>query len=74
MRQQNNIQATSTLSIERTSHQTIPPQTHVRITLYWKRIWQDGVIILRTVDGVRVSLPYSFTMQLDFSKKVEDIL
>jgi hypothetical protein len=74
VRQQHNIQATSTLSIERTSQQTIPPQTHVRITLYWKRIWQDGVIILRTVDGVRVSLPYSFTMQLDFSKKVEDIL
>ena len=73
LRRQYSIQATSTLSVQRTSRITIPPRTHVRVTFNWKRVWQDGTISVRTANGLEVALPYSITVDLSFDKTTQDI-
>jgi Effector-associated domain 1 len=62
----------STLTAERTSQVTIPARAHVRVILNWKRVWQDGLLVLHT-DGGDVYLPYSVTVDLMFDKTLTDI-
>jgi hypothetical protein len=64
---------TSTLTHERTSQIQIPPHKHVRVTLYWKRIWEKGIIELHTKAGPRVELPYAITVGLSFDKTTQDV-
>lgn len=73
LRSQYSVQATSTFSVERTSKITILPQTQVRVTFNWKRVWQDGTINLRTSQGADVALPYSITVDLSFDKTTVDV-
>lgn len=63
----------TTLTVERTSQINIPAQAHVRVVVNWKRVWQDGVVILRTRSGVDVEIPYSITIDLIFDKTLTDI-
>ncbi len=51
----------------------MPPRKHVRVTLAWKRVWQDGVIKLSTRAGEQIELPYSMTVDLSFDKKTVDL-
>jgi hypothetical protein len=73
LRKQYSMQATSTLSVQRTSRITIPANTHVRVTFNWKRVWQDGTIHIRPAGAPDVALPYSITVDLSFDKTTTDV-
>ncbi len=63
----------STFTVQRMSEIRVPARKHVRVTLTWKRIWQDGIVNLRTTQGVDVAVPYSLTVDLGFDKKTDDV-
>jgi hypothetical protein len=63
----------TTLTVERTSQINIPARAHVRVVLNWKRVWQDGIVVLRTRSGDDVEFPYSVTVDLIFDKTLTDI-
>jgi hypothetical protein len=63
----------TTLTVERTSQINIPANAHVRVALQWKRVWQDGIVALRTRSGFDVEIPYSVTTDLVFDKTLTDI-
>ncbi len=67
------VDVTSTLTFERMSQMEVPAGKHVRVTLSWKRIWQDGVVSLRTRSGSQVVVPYSLTVDLSYDQKVVDV-
>jgi hypothetical protein len=73
LRKHHSVGVTSTISVERTSQITVPAHKHVRVTLKWKRIWQDGIVNLRTTTGVQIAVPYSMTVDLSFDKKTRDL-
>jgi hypothetical protein len=73
LRRHHSVGVTSTFTVERTSQITVPAHKHVRVTLNWKRIWQDGVVNLRTTAGAQVAVPYSMTVDLSFDKKTVDV-
>ena len=73
LRNHYSVEATSKLTVERSTRISIPPRTHVRVTLNWKRVWQDGVINLRPPSGHAVAVPYSVTVDLSFDKKTVDV-
>ncbi len=74
LRRHHSVRVSSTFTMERTSELQVPAHTHVRILLDWKRIWQDGVIELRTRNRDQVELPYSLTVGLDFDKTTLDVI
>ena len=73
LRTHHSVGVTSTFTVERISEIQIPPRKHVRVTLAWKRIWQDGIVDLRTKQGAEVAVPYSLTVDLGFDKKTIDV-
>lgn len=73
LRRHHSVGMSSTLNFQRTSEIHVPPRKHVRVTLAWKRVWQDGVIKLSTRAGEQIELPYSMTVDLSFDKKTVDL-
>lgn len=73
LRTEYSLSEKTALTVERTSQINIPAQAHVRVLLSWKRIWQDGVIVVRARSGVDVLVPYSVTVDLIFDKTLTDI-
>jgi len=58
----------STRTLEQVSEISIPERTHIRITLHWKRTWEDGVAILGQKTQPVAQIPYSVTVDLHYSK------
>jgi hypothetical protein len=52
---------------------TIPAGKKVRVTVRWKRIWQEGVIVLRSPSGPRAYVPFRVTVMLAFDKETVDL-
>jgi hypothetical protein len=73
LRSHHSVGVTSTFTVQRISEIQVPARKHVRVTLTWKRIWQDGVVKMRTTSGVKVAVPYSMTVDLGFDKKTVDV-
>jgi hypothetical protein len=73
IRQAHSHSATSTLVVQRTSQISIPPRTHVRVIIHWKRIWQDGRLHLMADRGLELAIPYSVTTDLAFDKTTIDV-
>jgi hypothetical protein len=73
LRAHHSVGVKSTFTVERTSQIQVPARTHVRVTLTWKRIWQDGIVNLRTKSGTDVAVPYSLTVDIGFDKKTVDV-
>jgi len=45
---------------------TIPAGKKVKVTIRWKRIWQEGEVTLRNPAGTLVRLPFRVTVMLGF--------
>jgi hypothetical protein len=73
LRSHHSVGVKSTFTVQRISEIRVPARKHVRVTLTWKRIWQDGIVNLRTTQGVDVAVPYSLTVDLGFDKKTDDV-
>jgi hypothetical protein len=73
LRSHHSVGVTSTFTVQRISEIQVPARKHVRVTLTWKRIWQNGVVNMRTTSGVKVAVPYSMTVDLGFDKKTVDV-
>ena len=63
----------ATLTVERTSQINVPAHAHVRVILSWKRVWEEGVVVLHTDSGHDVQLPYRMTVELTFDKTQTNI-
>ena len=50
----------------------VPAGRKVKVTVRWKRIWQEGKVTLRARDGSLVNVPFRVTVGLSFDKQTED--
>jgi len=73
LRRHHSVGVTSTFTVQRISEVTVPAHKHVRVTLSWKRIWQDGIVNLTTRGGLEIAMPYALTVDLSFDKKTDDV-
>jgi hypothetical protein len=51
---------------------TIPARTTVDVLLHWKRVWQDGVLVVTTSDGEVFEIPYGEVVGLTFDQENRD--
>jgi hypothetical protein len=61
------------ISRQQSTAVTIPAGKRVRVTVRWKRIWQEGEVDLRTPTGTIVTLPFRVTIMLGFDKETVDL-
>jgi Effector-associated domain 1 len=74
LRTQYSLSQENTLTVERTSQVNVPARKHVQVTLKWKRIWQDGTIVIGLKSGHDLLIPYSVTVGLVFDKSTKDVV
>jgi hypothetical protein len=60
-------------SRQQTTSISIPAGGKVRVTVRWRRIWQQGVVTLENPAGARASVPFEVTIMLGFDKVTEDL-
>lgn len=73
LRARHSLSTTSSLTIRRTSQISIPARKHVRVTLHWKRIWEEGKVTLGNRGNPVAQIPYRLTVDLHFDKTTRDI-
>ena len=52
---------------------TVPAGKKIRVTVRWKRIWQEGMIVLRHPSGPTSDVPFRVTVMLAFDKETVDL-
>lgn len=62
----------STLGVEQTSTLIVPARRLVRVTLQWKRAWEDGTVIVGDPSRPQFVIPYHMTTALAYDKTTED--
>jgi hypothetical protein len=50
----------------------VDPNSHVRLTLHWKKLWQYGDVVVRGRDGAVISLPYRVLVGITFDQAFDD--
>jgi hypothetical protein len=51
---------------------TVPPGSAVQIVLHWKRIWQEGNVILSFPNGGSLQLPFRLVAGMTFDQTTTD--
>jgi hypothetical protein len=51
---------------------TIPARTTVDVLLHWKRVWQEGILIVTTSAGEVFEVPYGEVVGLTFDQENRD--
>jgi hypothetical protein len=52
---------------------SVPAGKKIRVTVRWKRIWQEGEVTLRKSDGTLATVPFRVTVMLGFDKETVDL-
>jgi hypothetical protein len=52
---------------------SVPAGRKIKVTVRWKRIWQEGVIVLRHPSGPAAHVPFRVTVMLAFDKETVDL-
>jgi transcription elongation factor Elf1 len=51
---------------------TVPPRTSVQLCLHWKRLWQEGYVLMKALDGETVSIPFRTVIGVTFDQESID--
>ena len=51
---------------------TVPPRTHVQLCLHWKRLWQEGYVLMRAPEGETVGIPFRTVIGVTFDQESID--
>ena len=60
-------------SRQQTTAVSVPAGKKIRVTVRWKRIWQEGEITLRKSDGTQATVPFRVTVMLGFDQEIVDL-
>ena len=47
---------------------TVPPRTSVQLCLHWKRLWQEGYVVLAEPDGQSICVPFRTAIGVTFDQ------
>jgi hypothetical protein len=62
----------ASLAVDQTSTITVPARRLVRVTLEWKRVWEDGAILIGDPTQPIYEVPYHITTNLSYHKTTQD--
>jgi hypothetical protein len=51
---------------------TVPPRTNVQLCLHWKRLWQEGYVVLKGQDDQTLSIPFRTIIGITFDQESID--
>jgi hypothetical protein len=51
---------------------TVPPRTSVQLCLHWKRLWQEGYVVLAEPDGRTIRVPFRTVIGVTFDQESVD--
>jgi serine/threonine protein kinase len=60
------------LFFEQTTTISIPARTSVRVVFHWKRVWEEGTVVLGHRASAQAEVPYAITVMLSFDKETSD--
>ncbi|WP_159024597.1 hypothetical protein [Streptomyces scabiei] len=67
------VSAQRTETIRRSVAQNVKPRTSVEVIIHWKEVYKGGKVLVRTLFGTTIEVPYRVRVGLTFDKTARDL-